>query len=132
MVNIREPLINVVIEDKPKVLKSLRRADRLGPKGKRSGIGAPNSPIVDGEPPAKRRDPSATLRAGSNPRRQGTCAKRGKLIGCPHSESSQELGPEGRSNEEKRAARDAEGPVGRGGRRKRKPCTCQYRTSACL
>ena len=55
MVNIREPLINVVIEDKPKVLKSLRRADRLGPKGKRSGMGAPNSPIADGEPPAKRR-----------------------------------------------------------------------------
>jgi len=66
MVNIREPPINVVTEDKPKVLKSLRRADRLGPKGKAlgpsaqgrrgSGMGAPNSPIADGEPPAKRRD----------------------------------------------------------------------------
>ena len=47
MVNIREPLINVVIEDKPKVLKSLRRAGRLGPKGKRSGMGAPNSAQPD-------------------------------------------------------------------------------------
>ncbi len=56
MVNIREPLINVVIEDKPKVLTSPRRAERLGPKGEGSGIGAHNSPIVDGEPPAKRRD----------------------------------------------------------------------------
>ena len=56
MVNICEPLINVVIEDKPKVLKSPRRADRLGPKGEGSRMGAPNSPIADGEPPAKRRD----------------------------------------------------------------------------
>ena len=41
MVNICEPLINVVTENKPKVLTSLRRADRPGPKGKGSGIGAP-------------------------------------------------------------------------------------------
>ena len=108
MSNIGELLINVVKYDKPKVLAGLDQ------KGKGSGMGAPNSPIADGEPPAKRRDPSATLRAGSNPRRQGTCAKRGKLIGCAHSENSQELGPEGRSNEGKRAARDADGSAGRG------------------
>jgi hypothetical protein len=41
MVNRCEPLINVVIENKPKVLTSPRRANRLGPKGKGSGIGAP-------------------------------------------------------------------------------------------
>ena len=62
MVNIRESLINVVTEDKPKVLKSPRRADRLGPKGKGSRMGAPNSPIADGEPPAKRRDLTHTDR----------------------------------------------------------------------
>jgi hypothetical protein len=33
MVNICEPLINFVIENKPKMLTSLTRADRLGPKG---------------------------------------------------------------------------------------------------
>ena len=53
MVNIREPLINVVTKNKPKVLTSPGRADRLGPKGKRSGIGAPNSSIADGEPPGE-------------------------------------------------------------------------------
>jgi hypothetical protein len=31
MVSVRKPLINVVIEDKPKVLTSPRRAERLGP-----------------------------------------------------------------------------------------------------
>ena len=36
MVSIREPLINVVTENKPKVLTSPARADRLGPKGKGS------------------------------------------------------------------------------------------------
>jgi len=56
MVNTCEPLINVVTEDKPKVLTSPRRAETLGPKGEGSGMGAHNSPIVDGEPPAKRRD----------------------------------------------------------------------------
>ena len=56
MVNIREPLINVVIGNKPKVLTRLARADRLGPKDTGSSIGAPNSPIADDVPPAKRRD----------------------------------------------------------------------------
>jgi len=56
MVNIWEPLINVVTENKPKVLTSLRRACRLGPKGKGSGIGVPNSSIADGAPPAERRN----------------------------------------------------------------------------
>ena len=61
MVNICEPPINVVIEDKPKVLDGLQRQSnptrvhRLGPKGKGSGMSAPNSPIADVEPPAKRR-----------------------------------------------------------------------------
>ena len=62
MANICEPLINVVIENKPKVLGCLQRQSnpervhRLGPKGKGSGIGAPNSPIADGVPPAERRN----------------------------------------------------------------------------
>ena len=66
MVNTCELLINVVNEDKPKMLKSPRRADRLGPKGKAlgpsapgrrgSGMGVHNSPIADGELPAKRQD----------------------------------------------------------------------------
>ena len=37
MVNRCEPLINVVIENKPKVLTSLARANRLGPKKKARG-----------------------------------------------------------------------------------------------
>jgi hypothetical protein len=61
MANICEPLINVVIENKPKVLgcpqrqSDPERVHRLGPKGKRSSIGAPNSPIADVELPAERR-----------------------------------------------------------------------------
>jgi hypothetical protein len=60
MANIYELLINVVSCDKPKVLgcpqgqPNPKRIHRLGPKGKGSGIGAPNSPIADVEPPAKR------------------------------------------------------------------------------
>jgi hypothetical protein len=60
MANICEPLINVVMENKPKVLgcpqrqSNLTRVHRLGPKGKGSGMSAPNSPIADVEPPAKR------------------------------------------------------------------------------
>jgi hypothetical protein len=73
MVNICEPLINVVTENKPKVLTSPRRADRLGPKGKGSGIGAPNSPIADGAPPAERRSLTHA----------GTCMERGKPVGLP-------------------------------------------------
>jgi hypothetical protein len=62
MVNICEPLINVVTENKPKVPTSSRRADRLGPKGEGSGIGAPNSPIVDGAPPAERQSLTHVVR----------------------------------------------------------------------
>jgi hypothetical protein len=60
MANICEPLINVVSGNKPKVLGCLQRQSnptrvhRLGPKGKGSGMGAPNSPIADVEPPAER------------------------------------------------------------------------------
>ena len=56
MVKTTEPLINVVNENKPKVLKVSARDRRLEPKGKGSGIGAPNSPIADGVPPVKRRN----------------------------------------------------------------------------
>jgi hypothetical protein len=56
MVNLGEPLINVVNEDKPKVLRVPQRNHRLGPKGKGSGIGVPNSPIADDVPSAKRRN----------------------------------------------------------------------------
>ena len=56
MVNISEPLINVVNLNKPKVLTVPARNQRLGPKGKGSGIGALQSPIVDAAHPAKRRN----------------------------------------------------------------------------
>ena len=56
MVNRCKPLINVVTRDKPKVLTHPPRVNRLEPKGKGAGIGAPNSPIADDVPPAKRRN----------------------------------------------------------------------------
>jgi hypothetical protein len=56
MVNKREPLLNVVSLNKPKVLKVPDRNDRLGPKGRGPGIGALQSPIVDEAPPVKRRN----------------------------------------------------------------------------
>jgi hypothetical protein len=68
MANIYEPLINVVNRDKPKVLGCLQRQSnpervhRLEPKGKGSGIGAPNSPITDVELPAKRRSLTHAIR----------------------------------------------------------------------
>ena len=83
MVSICESLINVVTEDKPKVLgcsgiagqSNPARVHRLGPKGKGSGIGAPNSPIADGAPPAERRSLTHA----------GTCTERGKPVGLPPS-----------------------------------------------
>ena len=60
MVNISEPLLNVVSLNKPKVLRVPRRNRRLGPKGKGSGIGALDSPTADGAPPAERRNLSHT------------------------------------------------------------------------
>jgi hypothetical protein len=56
MVKTSEPLINVVILNKPKVLRVPARNHRLGPKGKGSSIGAPNSPSADDAPSAKRRN----------------------------------------------------------------------------
>ncbi len=56
MVNICEPLLNVVTLNKPKVLRVPKRNQRLGPKGKGPGIGALISPIVDEASPAKRRN----------------------------------------------------------------------------
>ena len=92
MVNICEPLINVVTENKPKVLTSPGRADRLGPKGKGSGIGAPNSPIADGVPPAER----------WNLTHAGTGTERGKPVGLPPSGS---FTPTERRVEEGKASR---------------------------
>lgn len=80
MVNPGESPINLVTENKPKVLggfgrsskqSSPARARRLGPKGKGSGTGAPNSPVADGAPPAERR----------NLTHAGTCTERGKPVG---------------------------------------------------
>ena len=56
MVNICESLINAVSRNKPKMLNSPRRADRLEPKGKWSGTGVVASPVADVVPPADRRD----------------------------------------------------------------------------
>ena len=71
MVNICELLINVVTCDRPKVLIGLSQ------NGKGSGMGAPNSPSADGEPPAERQSLTHT----------GTCTKRGKPTGLPVKES---------------------------------------------
>jgi hypothetical protein len=56
MVNPGEPLLNVVNENKPKVLSVPKRNRRLGPKGTGSSPGGPNSPGADGAPPAERRN----------------------------------------------------------------------------
>ena len=56
MVNICEPLINVVTLNKPKRLRVSTRDHRLGPKGKGSGIGVHHSPIADVAPSANRRN----------------------------------------------------------------------------
>jgi len=56
MVNICEPLVNVVNGNKPKVLTSLRGANRLGPKGKWPGVRVSSSLTADDAPPANRRN----------------------------------------------------------------------------
>jgi len=87
MVNICEPLINVVICDKPKALTWLpKEAHRLGPKGKGPGMGAPNSPIADVAPPAERRNLTYA----------GTCTERGKPVGLPVDTSTRESLPQGK------------------------------------
>ena len=64
----RELLINVVIEDKPKVLGCPQRQPNseeftgLDQNGKGSGIGAPNSPIADVELSAERRSLTHAVR----------------------------------------------------------------------
>lgn len=79
MVNRGELLINVVTCDKLKMLTG------LGQNGKGSGMGAPNSPIADGEPPAKRQDLTHT----------GPCTERGKPAGLPNRESEPQGTPMG-------------------------------------
>jgi hypothetical protein len=85
MVNPGESLINVVMENKPKVLggfgqsskqSSPARARRLGPKGTGSGIGAPNSPIAGGAPPAEKRN---LTHAGTGTERGKARHKEGRL-----------------------------------------------------
>jgi hypothetical protein len=87
MVNICESLINVVKQNKPKVLSSPARANRLGPKGKGSGIGALHSPIADDESLAERRNLTHT----------GTGTERGKPEGLPVDRSTRESEPQGES-----------------------------------
>ena len=72
MVNRCKLLINVVKRNKPKMLTGLSQ------NGKGSGIGAPNSPIADGEPPAERQNLTHT----------GTCTERGKPVGLPKGKAS--------------------------------------------
>ena len=85
MVNICEPLINVVMENKRKVLRHPGRVETLGPKGKGSGMGAPNSPIADVAPPAERRNLTYA----------GTCTERGKPVGLPMVTAIRESEPQG-------------------------------------
>jgi len=89
MANTGEPLINVVTENKPKVLGCFTetaeprkgsqawakraRPWSFGPGRRGSGVGAPNSPIADGESPAERRSLTHA----------GACAERGKPKGLP-------------------------------------------------
>jgi hypothetical protein len=90
MANICEPLINVVMENKPKVLGCLQRqpnstrVHRLGPKGKGSGMGVPNSPIADVAPPAKRRSLTHAVWVLA----RNVVSSQGSLV----------LGPEGQTN----------------------------------
>jgi hypothetical protein len=91
MVNTCEPLINVVMEHKPKVLGCLRQPNslvgihRLGLKGKGPGMGAPNSPTADVASPAERRDLTYA----------GTCAERGKPVDLPVVTATRESEPQG-------------------------------------
>jgi hypothetical protein len=67
MANICELLINVVIEDKPKVLGCDEtvepcKGSQAWAKGKGSGMGAPNSPIADVVPPAERQSLTHAVR----------------------------------------------------------------------
>ena len=82
MVNTCELLINVVNGNKPKVLTSPKRTNRLGPKGKWPGVRVSSSLTADDAPPANRRNPSASLRTGSNPF-DGLSVERGKPVGLP-------------------------------------------------
>ena len=61
------------------------RVHRLGPKGKGSSIGAPNSPIADGVLSAERRDLTHA----------GACTERGKPVGLLVDTSIQESEPQG-------------------------------------
>jgi hypothetical protein len=61
MANTCESLINAVTRDKRKMLRGHTKANTLEPKGKGSGLGALNSPGVDGAPPAERRSLSHAL-----------------------------------------------------------------------
>ena len=56
MVNTCEPLINAVNGNEPKVLTSPRRTNRLGPKGKWSGVRGSGSLTADDAPPVNRRN----------------------------------------------------------------------------
>jgi hypothetical protein len=91
MVNVCEPLINVVMENKPKVLGCLEQPNplagihRLGPKGKGPGMGAPNSPTADVALPAERRNLTCA----------GTCTERGKPIDLPVVTATRESEPQG-------------------------------------
>jgi hypothetical protein len=61
------------------------RDHRLGPKGKGSGMGAPNSPIADVELPAERRNLTCA----------GTCTERGKPVDLPVVTATRESEPQG-------------------------------------
>jgi hypothetical protein len=62
MANICELLINVVIGNKRKVLRHPGRVKTLGPKGRGSSMGAPNSSIADVVPPAERQSLTHAVR----------------------------------------------------------------------
>jgi len=99
MVKRCEPLLNVVTESKPKVLRSFpKKLVGLGQNGKGTRLGAPNSPSADEVPPAKRRNLTHLNQVLSG----NVLSPLVSLWG-------------------KQAARRADGPAGKGGRKKRKP-----------
>jgi len=104
MVNSCKSLINVVIANKPKMLTACLTTDTgLDQKVGWPSSGAPNSPDADDAPPAERRDLTHS----------GTHSERGKPVVLPHWDQL--------SREGKRAARQAQGAAGMGGRSKRMP-----------
>jgi len=121
MVNTSESLINVVNANKRKVLNSPEKAQTLGPKGKWSGTGAPNSPVADDAPPAEKRDLTYA----------GTYVERKNPVISPFPLRRLAIPRDRQGTKGKRAARRAYEMAGMGGWRKRMP-SCNETDKGCV